>query len=491
MLENIINIGEILSKEGNSKSIAELWIKDNKPMELLLVIDVSSDDFKLHHYVKEFDAENSYKDSLFYQQGNDLKKGSGVAIHNPKALSSPEQKDYSSTLKKVKKKLDNSLKFMELPLEITPKILDIILNELTKNSNQTYFVMITKDNQTPYSLFRKKFESQIKKTWKTDDNLSKEVKNTTCHYCGSVGENYDTAIYNCYNNDKKTYSNIYYDIGKPVFGYSLCEKCVANLLNGRQYVYENMTTSWLGSNVMFLPHNFTKRVRNIYESNIEIHSNDNEYTTDRFLKGLYRSESSTLRRLEECDTITDVVFFKSENSYWGITYNIQGVLPSRFGRLGLVLSRYERLINPLGNTEFLYLRDILEFLCSTNSQKEKMSIVALLLNGKKFSREKFFSISVKKYKDAYFEYLKDGKHYLKTSQLSKTNKIYNILVECGCMDLKLNIIDEGDNRMIKEFANQEQFFNDNKEFFDTEQKKAWFILGRLYSCAVYESYIKK
>jgi len=40
---------------------------------------------------------------------------------------------------------------------------------------------------------------------------------------------------------------------------------------------------------------------------------------------------------------------------------------------------------------------------------------------------------------------------------------------------------------MKEFKNQTEFFELNEGFFDNFEKKAWFILGRLYDSAIYES----
>ena len=38
-----------------------------------------------------------------------------------------------------------------------------------------------------------------------------------------------------------------------------------------------------------------------------------------------------------------------------------------------------------------------------------------------------------------------------------------------------------------EYKNREEFFQVNKEFFDNDLKKAWFIMGQVYSNTIYQS----
>jgi len=425
MLEIIIAIGRFIRKIGKSKPLADLWIKKNKPMELSLVIDLDTNGKINDSYVTEFDEHDTYRESLYYQNGNDLRKGSGVAIHEVKVLSDSKHKDFSKILKKAENKMKYSLDFLEISDSVLPAIMNIVLDTIKDSSAATYFVMLTVDGQTPYELFREKFENEIKKTWHKDKSLIEDGRITTCHSCGAKAENYNTAIYNCYNNDKESYSNVYNDINKSAFGYCLCEDCILDLLNGRRFVNENMTTSWLGSQVMFLPHDATNKVINLYSTVVKTQTDEGNFSSEKFLKQLYKNEAYTLRKLNESDTLTDIVFFKSDNSYWGILHSIQGVLPSRFGKVGDVLLKYEKTINFNGKTIFFNLRDIFSVVCLKDLPKEKMNVLSMLLKGTKFNRDNFFFTAMKKYREAYFESLKDkNKSYLKTSQLTKTLKTY-------------------------------------------------------------------
>ena len=510
MLENIINIGNALKDNGEEKTVAELWIKDNQPMDMVLVIDLTND--VLDFYVKEFE-DSTYIESLFYQQGNDLKKGSGIAVHTPKNLFKDSSKGESQELKSLEKKLRHSLNFLEIDTEkYFDKYKEIIMNEISQDVGNKYFIMFTKNDKTPFELYRDKFEEQIKVLWKTNEKLSKSVSSTICQNCSKEGKNYDTAIFKCYNNDKKTYSNIYNDIGQDVFAYSLCENCIKSLLNGKQYILDNMTTRWLGSDVMFIPHELTASARQVYEVGLSSSKDlgDNSYTADVLLKSLYNQESSVFEEISKIDTMTDILFYKSKNSEWKITYSIQGVMPSRFGQLGKVLSKYEQVLNHNDKIEFLYLKDVLEYSLITPKNdhrnnnnapkntpksitpKDRMKLIDALLKGKKYNKNLFYRSALKEYKRVYINSIKDNSKYLRPITIRKINKIYNIFAELGCFDEALKIVheingDDGGRYKMIEYKNREELFEQNSNFFDSDIKKAWFILGELYSKTIYES----
>lgn len=487
MLENIINIGQALKDSGEEKTVAELWIKDNKPMDLVLVIDIK-DNEELDFYVKEFE-DNAYIQSLFYQQGNDLRKGSGITIHNTKKLF--DEKNLSE-IKSLQRKLKYSLEFLELNEEkFFEKCKQIILDEVSKDISKKYLVMFTKNKKTPYELYREKFENQIKKLWKTNEKLSNSVTETTCQSCNKRGKGYDTAIFKCYNNDKEAYSNIYNDIGENVFAYNLCEDCIRVLLNGKQYISDNMSIKWLDSDVMFIPHELTPLTRQVYETGLSSSKEigDSDYASDVLLKSMYKNECNVFEEISKVDTMTDIIFYKAKNSEWKIIYSIQGVMPSRFGQFGKVLSKYEQVINHNNKKEYLYLGEMLEYIPGENSSGEKIKIIDLLLHGRKYSKSIFYHSVLSKYKEVYIESLKDDKQYLRQVAIRKINKIYNIFAELGCFDNTLEIVKElegGGYKMIK-YKNREELFDKNKDFFDSDVKKAWFMLGELYNKAIYES----
>ena len=514
MLENIINIGKTLKDNGEEKTIPELWIRNTKPKDSVLVIDLTDGILKFD--VKDFE-ESVYVDSLFYNQGNSFKNGSGISVDSPKKLFEEISKGVSKELEGLEKRLHYSLKFLEIDeKKFFNEYKRIIMNEISKNKNESYFIMFTKETKTPLELYGDKFETEIKKSWKTDDKLSKSVTSTVCQNCGKKGKGYDTAIFKFYNNDKGTYSNIYNDIGKDVFSYSLCEDCIKLLLNGKQYISDNMTTKWLGTNVMFIPHELTPKIRKIYEDSFSQKSisSNNEYIQDNFIKGLYRRERVVFEELATVDSITDIVFFEEEKNSFKIKYSIQGVLPSMFGRLGEVLSKYEQVLNHNDNIEFLYLKDVFKYSLMVAkgdkrdnkefkggkkeekdkkiSTKDRIDLMNAFIEGEPWDKRMFYRSALKEYERVFIESVKNNTPYLRPIAMRRINKIYNIFVELGCFDKPLKIIDrinEGNGGRYKmiQYKNREEFFEQNSEFFDSNMKKAWFILGELYSKAIYES----
>lgn len=514
MLENIINIGNTLKNNGEEKTIPELWIRNTKPKDLVLVIDLTDD--VLDFYVKEFE-ESIYIDSLYYKQANSFKNGSGILVDSPRKLLEEINKGVSKELERLEKKLRHSLRFLEIDeKKFFNKYKQIIMDEMHQNIDNSYFITFTKETKTPLELYGDKFELEIKKSWKTDDKLSKSVTSTVCQSCGKKGKGYDTAIFKFYNNDKETYSNIYNDIGKDVFSYSLCEDCIKLLLNGKQYIFDNMTTKWLDTNVMFVPHELTPKIRGVYEGSFSQKSipSDNEYIQDSFIKGLHYREGVVFEELATVDSITDIIFFEEEKNSFKIKYSIQGVLPSRFGKLGEVLSKYEQVLNHNNKVEFLYLKDIFEYSLMVAkgdrrngkefeenkkgekdkkiSAKDRINLINTFIKGKPYDKRLFYRSTLKEYERVFADSVKNNTAYLRPITIRKINKIYSIFVELGCFDKPLKIIDEisedngGRYKMIQ-YKNREEFFEQNSEFFDSNTKKAWFVLGELYSKAVYES----
>ena len=81
------------------------------------------------------------------------------------------------------------------------------------------------------------------------------------------------------------------------------------------------------------------------------------------------------------------------------------------------------------------------------------------------------------------EYLKnDNKAHL---TLRDIHEIYNFIGECGCLKNPWKLINE-EGELMK-YKDREEFFEINKEFFDNNVKKAWFIIGQIYNQTIYQS----
>ena len=82
MIEQIYTIGNAVRKIDKEKSLVELWIKDTKPIDNVLVIDIDEKTKKIKKEIWAF-YEDVYKDCLIYQQGNGH-LGAGIKIENYK-----------------------------------------------------------------------------------------------------------------------------------------------------------------------------------------------------------------------------------------------------------------------------------------------------------------------------------------------------------------------------------------------------------------------
>lgn len=459
MIEQIYTIGNAVRKIDKEKSLVELWTKDTKPIDNVLVIDIDEKTKKIKKEIWAF-YEDVYKDCLIYQQGNGH-VGAGIKIENYK------EKDEE----KMKKKVISSLEFMELDKSYLQEVWDIAKNEINKDIKQSYLIVINKNGKKPIELYESKYNEKIKETYLiSDKKLQKKIKKSTCHICGKLSKVYDTAIYKCFTNDKEIYSNT------DGYTFSLCEDCLNSILQGRAYINEYLKIIWIGSEVMFLPHQFNEEIKNLYETSI-----DKDKKLTKLLENIKELEGEVLEEIEKTNCMTDIVFFSDPkaSSEWKITYSIRDVLPTRFSKLGGLIEKYKQI------DEYFSFYKIMSYLCYSDGKfdsknKDRMRLLDILFKGTNYSRSLFFNKVMNKYKSEYFK--KDNKaHFV----LKDIHEIYNFMCECGCLKNPWKMIDEeGD---IMKYENREEFFNQNKEFFNNDVKKAWFIMGQVYNRTIYES----
>lgn len=460
MIEQIYNIGTVIRKIEGEKSLVELWTKDTKPIDNILVIDINDKTKIIDKKIIDF-YEDAYKDCLIYQQGNGH-VGAGIKIENYK-------KEDANKIKT--KKVMSSLIFMELDESYLEEVWNIIESEINKDIKQSYLIMINKNGKKPIELYEPKYDKKIKETYLiSDKNLQKKTEKSNCHLCGKLSKVYDTAIYKCFTNDKEIYSNT------DAYTFTLCEDCLYSILNGRHYINEYLKVIWMGSEVMFLPHKFNEDIKSLYESTI-----DKEDKGTSLLRNLRELEDEVLEEISQTNTITDIVFFSDpkSSSEWKITYAIRDVLPSKFGRLGKLIEKYKVI------DTYFSLNKIMNYLCYSDGKldsrnKDRMRLLDILFKGSNYSRSTFFNKIMNKYKAEYFK--KDNKsHFV----LKDIHEIYNFMCECDCLENSWKLINEEGELM--EYKDREEFFEVNKEFFDNDLKKAWFVMGQVYSNTIWQS----
>ena len=457
MIEQIKNIGHEVRIIDGEKDLVELWTKNTKPMDNVIFVNVDEGEKKVTKELRRF-YKNVYKDALIYQQGNGH-VGAGIKIEKYK------NKD---AIKIKEKKLASSLEFMEIDKSYLDEVWINIIEEVQKDINQSYFIVITKNNKKPRELFTQKYEQKIKETYLiSDTKLNKSLKQSNCHLCGQNKKTYDTAIYKCFTNDKEVYKNT------DKYNFSICEDCLLDVLNGRNYINDILKISWVGSEVMFLPHEFNIYIKNIYED-----IDNNKHITS-LLGQLREAEKEVLDKISKTNCMTDIIFFSDpkSSSEWKITYAIRDVMPSRMSVISRNISKYKKI------DAYFCLGKIMNYLSYSDGKfdsknKDRMRLLDIIFHGSKYSRELFFNKVMSKYKTKYFEILDNKKASNRKYIIQDIHEIYNFMCNCGCLEKPWLIINE--EGKIMKYNNASELFETNKKFFNDDIKKAWFIMGQIY-----------
>ena len=457
MIEQIKNIGHEVRIIDGEKDLVELWTKNTKPMDNVIFVNVDEGEKKVTKELRRF-YKNVYKDALIYQQGNGH-VGAGIKIEKYK------NKD---AIKIKEKKLASSLEFMEIDKSYLDEVWINIIEEVQKDINQSYFIVITKNNKKPRELFTQKYEQKIKETYLiSDTKLNKSLKQSNCHLCGQNKKTYDTAIYKCFTNDKEVYKNT------DKYNFSICEDCLLDVLNGRNYINDILKIRWIGSEVMFLPHEFNIYIKNIYE-----YIDNNKHITS-LLGQIREAEEEVLDKISKTNCMTDIIFFSDpkSSSEWKITYAIRDVMPSRMSIISRNISKYKKI------DAYFCLAKIMNYLCYSDGKfdsknKDRMRLLDIIFHGSKYSRELFFNKVMSKYKTKYFESLNNKKATNRKYIIKDIHEIYNFMCNCGCLENSWMMINEEGE--IMKYNNISEFFETNKNFFDDDIKKAWFIMGQIY-----------
>lgn len=413
-------------------------------MKVILIVNVLSDN--IEYCTKEFEKDIT-KEALFYQSGNGA-LGGGVRLDFYEQLDSKGEP-------KGRKKLRLACEFCEV-IDHYEKIRQYIEEYLQEKDKNT-FVVIKVDGKMPRELFQDKFLNKMYSTMYRSVN-GKHV----CHLCGKKGQSYNTTTYKFYTNDKGIYNNIDCpDKNGIVVG----EECLNDLILGGKYVDKYLSSFWMGKKVMFLPHDYDENAANIYESarigqNMEL---------TNFINTIRLNEEDFIAEIAKTKAVTDIIFYEDDSKFFYINYVIQSVLPSRFTFIGNLLQQYKlKLFNIIRYTTAVKI--------SLNSvettDKERIRILDAIFTGRKIVRNLFF----KRVMDVYrYHFMKDEQR--KYACMNNINRIYNFLWECDCLEKGWNVLEK--------YKDYSELFNKNETYFDTNEKKAWFILGKAYNTMIY------
>ncbi|AKB26303.1 CRISPR-associated protein, Csh1 family [Methanosarcina sp. MTP4] len=450
MIETICNIGKIVQDIEGEKDLVDLWQKEENG-DYELIIDVNICDDSVFIDTRDFEKQ-VFRDGLLYTQGNWFV---GALIKKDSLKDS---------------RIKDSLKFIDIPLERLNEVKQLLDSRLKDYEGINYVVLFKKNGQKPIDISKQKFLDEIEKK-----GLRKGSSPGFCQICGQHTDALcDSIIYKCYTNDKEIFSNT------EGLSYGICKSCIQHILFGKKHVDTFLKTWWGGSEILFLPHDYNEEIKEIFEF-----SNIGDVKEGRnLLKNLRENEADVMEAVGKCDTEVDILFISAPagKSEWKITYKISDVMPSKFTKIAEFERKYK---TKSGN--HLALWQILSNLLGNSSKpgeifntNEAKNFLKNIFHGNKINRNLFFSRAMGKYKHDYFAGYK--------SSIFTIHRVYNFLVDCGCLDKGWNFVEQNDRGYdMAKYENVEEFFEINKEFFDSDVKKAWFLLGRLYGKMIYES----
>lgn len=419
-----------------------------------------------------------YREGLSYLEGNAV---FGGII---------EQKKYESEATKTDNtRLARCMSFLDIPAERYSAIKQAIDSTVESIGGKGYVILLKQDGKKPIETHLEKYTKMMKEKMGFVENSG------TCHLCGkSVKTGYEGCGYNCYTNDK----NIFNKTGDV--GYYVCEDCMDDVLYGRYYVSKFLTTKWnTGKNnfLMVIPSTFDEDIRGVFEIK------DIKDSKKGIFEKLYETETEVFEKMGNLKDTIDLVFFERDKSAWKIKFYVSGVRPSRFTLLAKLKRKYKTVIwdktaKQLVESKDLSLAMLMYYLIGDTKRLKKGNndkwfvdyngifdsgeakrFLQAILRGEKVNRELFLSRMMDIYK----------LHQLKgQSKRQALFKVYNFLVECGCLENGWNVqVNEKGVAEMKQYTSIEEVFEDNKELFDTDKKKAWFLIGNVYSRVTYQS----
>ncbi|MBU5593272.1 TIGR02556 family CRISPR-associated protein [Clostridium sp. MSJ-4] len=408
----------------------------------ILLIDIK-DNGEIETQSEEFYGDITTK-ALFYQAGNDAQGG---------AMRADFYKDDSKEIEKFDKKIKTTLAYCDVE-DHYDEVRDIIYQKI-RSQNKNFIVVILLNGKYPYDLLKDKFLDKMYAT-RFKSIGGKHI----CHFCGEKKEVFNTTTYKFYTNDKEVYGSI---DEKDKFGVTMCKNCLNDILIGKQYIEDKLTTYWIDKSVMFLPHNFNEQTEAMYENSTIINEDKKN-----FISNIYDDEEIVLELLGKGNTETDIIFFdKDGNKTFYIQHTIKSMLPSRFSELAILLNKYGiKLYNIINFSTAIKVG--LKGIETTN--KEKLRIVDAIFSGKSIQRNTFFTRAMMVHK---YEFI-NGKNKF---TISNIGKVYNFLVDCGCL--------EGGFKVMTKYSDYKELFLDNPSYFNSSEKKAWFLIGMAYNYVNY------
>lgn len=495
MIETIKNVGQVIrkSKLGKELDFVSLTQKaraggdGEDPYEIILDVNICNGS-EVKITTRAFTSK-VYREGLLTFLGSGATIGS-LVLQDKYEKEKKSKKTKAETTKKPKgkdekekdekdKEILRCLEFMDIETGIAGKVRKAIDDKIQEISGAKYVILFLKDGKKPVEIQAQKYENILKtKDFKFNESAG------ICHLCNTDAQaRYDSCGYYCYTNDKLIYTNT------GDLSFAVCENCITDIIYGKYFANEYLTTWWAGSSVMFLPDGFDDKIRRIFLRN---GLSDNE-SEPNLLRRISKNENEVFRHIGNSGRGFDLVFFKTTpgKSDWKITYQIQGVKSSRFTTIANLKDKYR---SRSGNA--LSLKQVMRYLMGekgTGSKKKKgifttneaKRYLSDILHGREINRNLFFSRTMSMYRHDYHQ---DNK------SMTQIHRTYNFLVDCGCLERGWKMaLYEGVDNVSNVYKTVDEFFDINSTYFNSNTKKGWFLLGKLYGAVIWESkqYYKK
>jgi CRISPR-associated protein Csh1 len=524
MLSSVAQIGNYLIKKeekdlNNPLSILveNPNVKGNYKYILKIAFDYNTLEY-LGVYIDEFDKSNMLK--LMYKAG----ASNGADFSPTSKITEPEKtlkkkiiKAISETKKYEKCKNSEFLKKLEKSLKDNEdRILKDIVNKMEKDG--TILTITFKDGETEYFVgdieeFRSYFIYKATRDYyyiKTGNIHSKS--SGVCSICGEENEEVYGLFrkFGFYTVDKV--GNVSgFNPNEAWKTFPICLKCALAVEDGKKYLDENLRGRFYGTEFYMIP-------KVLFEKDVEkILNRYNDLTKNAGINRDYsKHEKLLLRFLKNNDIYcyTTFMFFNEGNDF-KVLQMIEDVLPSRFSVLYDAVEKTENMTifkNYRMNMDMKKLnKNQMEYFKSIFNNKEDLEGLRFLFGYiKEFvdnDNEVFLKLMNSIFSNEKIDYYYLINKFVSKIQQEFVNKksislwayksfmIINFLINLNLININSNtrgeIISEHSSKIIYDYIEIDEFFEDNKEFFNSNDKKAVFLTGVLVNKLLNLQYQKR
>lgn len=518
-MEAIKSIGDLKYDSITSEDkLLDIFTEDtggkyNKVLEIRLKY---SDNILTFDRINRREYDNNLKFKYLYRSGS----SNGTDITPTAKITTPEKtypkkivagiKDginYLTNKSKVpENKLFNEKELLNqvyLLLKDNKEILERINKKFKETSAKERYYLLTivieTDDDEIYMGDFEVFKSRIREVpiekfyySKTNDKSSRS-EDEYCSICHNKTEVFGLASpFAFYTIDKPGYICGGFDYEKSWRNYPVCKDCAIKLELGKLYLDEKLLLSFYGRKFYLIPkliyNNQLKEILHKYERAFK---KEKDKSSSKMLKVEDKLENKIFKILgkEENNMTFDLMFIEEKNSALNIVLNIEDVYPSTFKKL---YSTWEEIENMNFFNEHYYLANFSYLNMLFNSKTYNryfLDTVDKIIGPGKIEYDFFISFVNTKLKEAFIKEEKDEFIKGEDNYFIATLRAYTFIYYLYKIEKFKDKGKEGVENMERESWNLEDFnskkeafedfFNSNKAFFNTDSKKAVFMVGYL------------